>query len=605
VAAPTFSLNGSNSAQDTTVTFAGPGSYTFTVTITDALGLSATSSVNVVVSSTLTTIDVTPGPIDMGPGSSRSFTATGLDQFGVQLSPQPSFTWSATTGSITPTGVFTARSSFGSATVAASSGTVTGSAVVTVMGLTLNDPRISNLVQTFAASGIINRDDMIQLLQLAANEYPAVTQTEISDLQAILAHPTFFDMPDSVRVLASDVVNGNLANAHYQGQPLGNLAAGSSSAQMNDLIDKWFYGTDHPAAVSGTAAINLTYVPFAGSLFNGTPSYTDMHQGDVGDCYFISALGTLANTHTNVIQNMFQDNGDGTWTVRFYTNQGVADYVTVDRYLPASNSGNGTYCPWYARVGGGSTDSTNVLWIALAEKAYAQWNETGNEAEWTVPGYTQMRDGTNSYDDGNPGNGGIAGGFPGTVFEQVTGETSIIQYGAINVTEQQLINALAAHDAVTASTISSQAGSDVVGLYEDHAYMVQGYNAATDTFQLYNPWGDDNPPPLSYGQLRTFAGYFDIANASGTYPIDGSPSPGVALGGTGTGLGQAGGPSAGSAASVDSVFAWDAPPNSTNDWWRDAMTATGCRSWRLGELAASVTKPHRPVDQGSFDTLLN
>ena len=54
-------------------------------------------------------------------------------------------------------------------------------------------------------------------------------------------------MPSYVQVLAGDVVNGNPANAHYQGAPLGNLAAGSSAAQLDDLIDKWFYGTDLPA----------------------------------------------------------------------------------------------------------------------------------------------------------------------------------------------------------------------------------------------------------------------------------------------------------------------------------------------------------------------
>ncbi len=592
VASPTFSVDGTNAAHNTTVTFAGPGSYTFTATITDALGLSMTSSVNVLVSATRTSIDLTPGPIDIGPGQSRSFSATGLDQFGALLSPQPSFTWSATAGSISAAGVFTAPGSFGAATVKAGSGAVTGSAVVTVMNLTLNDPGIRNLVQTFASSGIINRTDMIQLLQLAADEYSTVTQTELTDLQSIVADATLFNMPDSVRVLASDVVDGNVANAHYQGQTLGNLAAGSSSVQVNDLIDKWFLGTDHPAASSGISGVNLTYVSFAGSLFNGTPSYTDMQQGAVGDCYFIAGLGALANTHTNVIQNMFQDNGDGTWTVRFY-DQGVADYVTVDRYLPAIESGS-LYNTWYAKVGPWSTatsiNSANVLWVAMAEKAYAQWNETGKEAEWTEPGYSFMRDGTNSYTDSSGDSGGIAGGYPGTVFEQITGETSIIQYGASYVTEQQLIDALAAHDAVAACTVNIPLGDVVGGLVGDHGYTVVGYDAATDTFQLCNPWGVDNtpPPPLTFGQLITYTGYLDIADASSTYPLDGSPSPAFALGGTGAGVGQAVGPSVGSAATIDSVFAWDTPPSTTADWWRDAMPTTTRHSRRMGEVAATT-----------------
>ena len=39
----------------------------------------------------------------------------------------------------------------------------------------------------------------------------------------------------------------------------------------------------------------------------------------LGDCYLISALGTLADSNPAAIQNMIINNGDGTYTVRFYT----------------------------------------------------------------------------------------------------------------------------------------------------------------------------------------------------------------------------------------------------------------------------------------------
>ena len=56
-------------------------------------------------------------------------------------------------------------------------------------------------------------------------------------------------MPGYVETLAGDVVNGNIANAHYQGQSLGNLAAGDPASKLTELVDKWFLGMDHPAAV--------------------------------------------------------------------------------------------------------------------------------------------------------------------------------------------------------------------------------------------------------------------------------------------------------------------------------------------------------------------
>ena len=43
-----------------------------------------------------------------------------------------------------------------------------------------------------------------------------------------------YALPDSVRVLASKVVDGNAANARYQGTALGNLHAGSKAGQRRE-----------------------------------------------------------------------------------------------------------------------------------------------------------------------------------------------------------------------------------------------------------------------------------------------------------------------------------------------------------------------------------
>ncbi len=76
------STNGTNAAQNITVTFAAPGTYTFTVTITDPYGLTATSSVPVVVDQKITRISVTPPSVIMVPLDASFFTATVYDQFG-------------------------------------------------------------------------------------------------------------------------------------------------------------------------------------------------------------------------------------------------------------------------------------------------------------------------------------------------------------------------------------------------------------------------------------------------------------------------------------------------------------------------------------------
>jgi hypothetical protein len=85
----------------------------------------------------LTTITVSPASASVQTGGARQFTATGLDQFGQPVSPQPTFTWSVSGGgAIDQSGLFTAGPAAGGPfTVTATSGSVNGTASVTVTGL--------------------------------------------------------------------------------------------------------------------------------------------------------------------------------------------------------------------------------------------------------------------------------------------------------------------------------------------------------------------------------------------------------------------------------------------------------------------------------------
>jgi subtilase family serine protease len=97
---PTFSANGTNAAQNTTVTFHNAGTYTFQVTITNMYGLSATSDVSVSVNPTLSSISLTPASSSVYNNASLQLTATALDQFGHAMSTQPSWTWSLSGGGL-------------------------------------------------------------------------------------------------------------------------------------------------------------------------------------------------------------------------------------------------------------------------------------------------------------------------------------------------------------------------------------------------------------------------------------------------------------------------------------------------------------------------
>jgi len=419
--------------------------------------------------------------------------------------------------------VFTAPASAAASTVTAHSGSAAGTATVAVTGpVKYQTTALASLVKSLDADGSISRADMLQILR-SVSDAGAVTAGEFSDLKLILQQPTTLNIPGYVEDLANDVVNGSAANATYLGQALGNLAVGSSATALNDLIGKWFLGTDHPTLCN----TSLVYKSTAGSLFPHTPSNTDEYQGGMGDCYFISALGTLADSNPAAVENMFIDNGDGTFTVRFYTgtygtiynssdgsigagftnNAGTADYMTVDRMLPASTSG----ILAYADYGDSCTNAANSLWIPLAEKAYAQWNQTGKEG----------RDGTNAF-------ASIQGGWMATVDAQVLGHNAT-DYIMSSTTAQPAITALAAKEAVTIGTIASTNSADTLpnGLYGSHAYAITGYNASKGTFTLYNPWGFDQPGQLTWSQLQATCTQLCVCATSGSVPISGAAGPAV------------------------------------------------------------------------------
>jgi len=294
-------------------------------------------------------------------------------------------------------------------------------------------------------------------------------------------------MPSYVRELARDVVNANPANLRFKGQTAGNLAAGSSATLLNNLVDKWFLGADEPV-ISGSG---LTYQISTGNLFNGNPSRAEARQGYLGDCYLIAAVTAIADRNADAIRNAFIDNGDGTFTVRFFS--GSADYVTVNRRLPAYS--NGTLA--YSGVGQAVASAATTLWVALIEKAYAQWNETGNSG----------RNGTNTYS-------AIEGGWMSNVNAQVLGYSSS-NFSFAHTPKQTLISALGSGRAVTLGTTSNPSNGFVGG----HAYIITGYDASTDRFTTFNPWGNTHPAPATWAQLQANCTMFVVTDSAGTTPI--------------------------------------------------------------------------------------
>ena len=323
-------------------------------------------------------------------------------------------------------------------------------------GQNLRDAELISLTRSLAADGNLSRNDMISIFR-NAEDGNTIDANELTDLRTLVANASRFTMADSVRVLSNKIANSDPANPR---SGIGNLSAGSSATQMESLIGKWFLGVNRPTLTSSS----YTYQYANGSLFQNGAGVNDIVQGAVGDCYYLATLSSIAQEKPSYIQDMFTDNGDNTFAVRFFNN-GAADYVTVDRYLPTNSSGYKVYAGW----GGGSvSSSSNELWVALAEKAYAQLAESG----WSRPSTPN-----NAY-------AAIEGGWMDTVIRQVTGLAATSQ-SIGNMNQTQLINLVNSNQILTAGFVYG-AGYGVVN---GHAYTVTAYNSANGTFHLRNPWG--------------------------------------------------------------------------------------------------------------------
>ncbi len=132
------------------------------MTITDAHGLSVTSTVGITVNQTAVSVVVSPASVVLPPGGSRLFTVAVKDQFGNAMGVGT--TWSATAGSITAGGLYTAPTSpFTGATVQAVNGSASGTATVSMANLPPSDILLSNTAidenQTGATVGTLTSAD--------------------------------------------------------------------------------------------------------------------------------------------------------------------------------------------------------------------------------------------------------------------------------------------------------------------------------------------------------------------------------------------------------------------------------------------------------------
>jgi len=357
---------------------------------------------------------------------------------------------------------------------------------------------------------------MLTILQDAA--VGGMTASKFSTLQALaseLDKVGGISTTAYVQSIAQDVIDGNGANATWNGGSsiavaLGNLSAKSSATQVGELIGEWFLGTDLPGTnVSsiGETNLNSTYKMSTSPLYgaSGAPSYLDVNQGYIGDCYFVAAIAEVALQDPSAIESMFTNNGNGTYGVRFEVN-GKADYVTVNDALPNMPSG-------YSFANGSTLEFANgpVLWAELLEKAYAELNAQPN-----APHGATLNAASDSYAGINAGSASVLTEITG---QSVSGfnlspSTSSSTLGSDNT---KLAAAFSSGEELLVATPNSVTGN----LVADHMFEVVGYNATTDMLTLHNPWGAAYSGPLPMTFTESLASL--AANNCSVYMTSGKP----------------------------------------------------------------------------------
>jgi Calpain family cysteine protease len=413
------------------------------------------------------------------PGFSALTTIASSNGGGVVLLSSPVFSNGVAT-------VNAALNSAGTVSLTAASGAINGAsgAIVVSARSIMNDwfsQNMSDLNLQDLARADFDRDtsltysDMLGLFAEAESE-GALSAAALQSLQALVtpSGAAAVNMSAAVQSLAYKVVDGNPANAQY-----GDLAPGSSSAQLQDLVDQWFLGEDLPTIdMSSLSGESVSYAPASGTLFgSGGPSYKDVAQGEEGDCWLLAAFAETAAVDPSVIQSMFTDDGTALengvevhiWTVRFYDN-GVTSYLTVNNELPAEN-GDYVYAGGFQSINA----STNVLWVPLLEKAYAQLSASGWNGRPPADAYTSLNSGDAS-----------------TALPVITGVAESSSYAFESASS--FAEAVGAGTLMTLASFADSSGSSTnsLGVVPNHDYAVLSYDAANQTFALLNPWGWNN-----------------------------------------------------------------------------------------------------------------
>ncbi len=235
---------------------------------------------------------------------------------------------------------------------------------------------------------------------------------------------------------------------------------------------------------------------------NGRPviSVSDINQGAIGDCYFLSPLGEIAIQDPDALERAIAVNADGTETVTLYEDAngntisfGTTSFapvrITVDNadFYPGGVNGSSGQATW---------NGEQVIWPQVLERAFAQLNG----------GYAGISN----------------GGTPVLALETLTGQAAT-WYSPSQVTAATLGQEWSAGDLVVFDTPSYDNLFDTDPTYNlvgGHAYMFDGLSTVNGVacVDLLNPWGDDQADPVPVSALGSAFVEIDVGQCAPPVP---------------------------------------------------------------------------------------
>ena len=275
----------------------------------------------------------------------------------------------------------------------------------------------------------------------------------------------------------ADTLTGNGVNTAFWADPRDTINASATEKANGDVhvISSMYqpYTTNAGAAgyvtavrdgsnlIDPTSSQTSTVTRLTSSSFWGTgPVMQDINQGQASDCYFLTALQSLARFEPGKLMQMGVDLGDGTYVVQFQRG-GVTSYVRVDADLPSSGpDANGLL---YAFPGASGDD-----WDLMFEKAYAYF-----------------RSGANSYDS-------LDDGFPSTVYNDFGVADNLYLLPSDQNSFYATASAkLAANKPVDILTNAAINNAPLIGSHCYTVLSVSQDSSGTVWLTIRNPWGVD------------------------------------------------------------------------------------------------------------------